>query len=258
MRRNVFGYASYAVICCAILLLVPTKGQCEHIEFITEPLPPLSYEHNGKMQGYNIELLNMIWKKMGVPPTGVQVQPWARSIKEFDSDTPTCLFPVALAKKRKDEFRYVESPIFFEPVLISKKENASKFKTIEQIKRSKICVLKDVGCIFVLKRLGFNQANFDYCPSHISNVRKFMKGRSPIIGADKVSILHVYQELGGNPADLQVILEMPKTPNGFLFNDAVSDEYVAKFKMAMQEITATQFPEQLYNTHLNFSIPEKP
>lgn len=256
MRRNICNYVQYALICCAILLLIPRQGHCERIQFITETLPPLSYEHNGKMQGYNVELLNLIWKEMHTPPTRLRVQPWARSIRDLNSTTPTCIFPAALTEDRKAKYRYVATPAFFEPVLIAHNNNVLQFDTIKKMMQSRICVLKDVACITALRQLGFTHKNFDYGSAHTSNVKKFMKGRAPMLGGDKASTLYIYRQLGGATSALQVILKLPRTPNGFLFNDAVPEEYIVKFKLAMQQLEKTQLLEQLYDRHLTFNISE--
>ena len=256
MLRNRCNYAYYVLFCCIVLLLIPKQGQCERIQFITETLPPFSYEHNGKMQGYNVELLSLIWKKMHIPPTRLRVQPWARSIRDFNSPTPTCIFPAALTEERKAKYRYVATPAFFEPVLISHKDMALQFDTISKMKQSRICVLKDVGCIAALRQLGFTHRNFDYGSTHNSNVKKFMKERAPIIGGNKASTLYIYRKLGGDPAALQEIVKLPRTPNGFLFNDAVSDEYITSFKQAMEKLEETELLKQLYDRHLSFNISE--
>lgn len=256
MLKYVCNYAYYALICCTVLLLIPTQGQCERIQFITEILPPLSYERNGSMQGYNAELLSLIWKKMRTPPTRVQVQPWARSIKDFNSSTPTCVFPAALTKERKAKYRYVATPAFFEPVLIAHSTKASQFDTIDKIKQSRICVLKDVAWITALRQQGFTHTNFDYGSTHTLNVKKFMKERAPILGGSKASTLYLYRQLGGSISALQVILKLPRTPNVFLFNDAVPEEYISKFRLAMQQLEDTQSLKQLYERHLTFNISE--
>ena len=244
------------MLVCLLCVTTASVAHSEQINFITEKLPPLSYEKDGELTGYNIELIKKVWERMERPPTQIRTQPWPRSIRDLESSTPTCLFPVALTPERRKAYRHVESPALFEAVLITHKADAHNFKTEEQIKNAKICAPTAVSFLDLLKKQGFAEKNNDYSTTLVSTISKFMKKRAPLLGGDRINILYNYQKLGGNPADLQVVWHVATVSNGFIFNDAVSDEFIEEFRRKMEDVRYSTEHIALYNEWLRFNIPK--
>ena len=242
MHRFITLFAAAYIFGCSLLL----QANAQQPRFITEELPPLSFHHKGTLTGYNIELLQLVHKTMGTTSETVTLQPWPRTIKNFDSQRPQCVFPVALTPERKKQYRFVESPARANAVLVAHNNAASRYNSKEQLQRTTICISSAASILNVLQQQGFNAAHFDYSTTLPGSIRKFMKGRAPLVGGSKAAIFYTYKKLGGLPQDLQVVWNISSISNGFLFNDSVPDEYISRFKKAMRAVANSPAHNKLY------------
>lgn len=244
----------------AILLLVltsarPSTAGSQSVKFITEVVPPVVYFHKDTLKGYNIELIKKIWAKMDLPEQEITVQPWPRSIKNFDTAPPTCLFPVALTEERKKRYRYISSPMLFDIVIMAHKKDKELFSSQQQLKNTRICATKAASVLPVLLRNGYSEENFDFATSLPCSIKKFQKGRAPLIVGCTPLIIYNYQAAGGNPADLIVVAKIADLPNGFLFNDAVPQEFIETMKKAILELALSGEAQALYHQEISPYYP---
>lgn len=193
---------------------------------------------------------------MNIPEREIKVQPWPRSIKNFNSTTPTCLFPVALTEQRQKRYRYVTAPISFEFALLAHKKDVKLFATTSQIKRARICVPKSASILSILRRQGYTDKNFDFGTTFPGSIKKFFKGRAPLIAGSIPNILYNYRMIGGVPSDLRIISMIAKVPNGFLFNDAVPQQFIDNFKNAMNKIADSEEAKAIYNKEMRYYYPK--
>ncbi|SIN70916.1 substrate-binding periplasmic protein [Halodesulfovibrio marinisediminis] len=229
------------------LSLRPLPAYSNQVQFITEEVPPIAYTHNGILTGYNIDLVRYIWKQMHIPEHKVKVQPWARSIKYFNTKTPTCLFPVVLTKQRRATYRSVATPFSFKIVLFTLKKNANQFTSSFQLKNARICVTKTSSILHLLREGGYSDDNFEYGTSFANTVIKFHKERAPLLVGSIPSVVHNYRQIGGNTSDLHIVSVIKTVPNGFLFNDAVPQSFIDNFQKAMDQFTYTDETKTIYD-----------
>lgn len=237
------------VLCCAFFFILPRSAHSEPVLFITESLPPIVYTQNGNLKGYNIEVVKRLWKYMDMPEHEIKVQPWPRSIKNFDSSTPTCLFPVAITEERKKRYRYVTTPVLFSVAILTHKRNEKLFSTPDHIKRARMCVPKAASILPLLRKQGYTDKNFDFGTTFPCSVKKFFKGRAPLIVGSIPNILHNYRLIGGDSSNLRVLKIVAKTPNGFIFNDAVPQQFVDDFQEAMNKFADSEEAIEIYNDY---------
>lgn len=251
MQLRIFIFSALAIAQLVLLPTLSSAASSQSVKFITEEVPPVVYFHKGTLKGYNIALIKKIWTKMNLPEQKITVQPWPRSIKDFDTAPPTCLFPVALTEERKKKYRYVSSPMFFDIVIMAHKKDKLLFSTPEQLKNVRICVTKAASVLPVLLRNGYSEANFDFATSLACSIKKFQKGRAPLIVGSAPLITYNYQVSGGDPSDLIIVARVAELPNGFLFNDAVPQHFIENMKQAMLHIALSREAQTLYNQEIS-------
>lgn len=237
------------VICCTFSFILPRSAHSEPVLFITENLPPIVFTQNGKLKGYNIELLKQLWKNMNLPEHDIKIQPWPRSIKDFDSNTPTCLFPVAITEERRKKYRYVTTPVEFTAAILTHKRNKKLFATPAQIKSARICIPKAASILPILRKQGYTDKNFDFGTTFPCSVKKFFKGRAPLIAGSIPNILYNYRLIGGDSSNLKVLKIIAKIPNGFIFNNAVPQNFIDNFQDAMNKLADSKEAQKIYDTY---------
>ena len=244
------------VICCTFFFILPRSAHSEPVLFITENLPPIVYTQNGKLKGYNIELLKRLWKNMDLPEHDIKIQPWPRSIKDFDSNTPTCLFPVAITEERKKRYRYITTPILFTIAILTHKRNEKFFATTAHIKRARMCVPKAASILPILRKQGYTDKNFDFGTSFPCSVKKFFKRRAPLIVGSIPNIFYNYRLIGGDPSNLRVLTTVANIPNGFIFNDAVPQKFIDNFQEAMNKFANSKEAKEIYKKEMRYYYPQ--
>lgn len=244
------------VICYTFLLILPRSAHSEPVLFITESVPPIVYIHNGKLKGYSIELVKLLWKNMNMPEHEIKIQPWPRSIKDFDSSTPTCLFPVAITEERKQNYRCVTTPIQFDIAILTHKRNEKLFGTPAHIKRARMCVPKAASILPLLRSHGYTDKNFDFGTTFPCSVKKFFKGRAPLIAGSIPNILYNYRLIGGDSSKLRVLKTVGNIPNGFMFNDAVPQKFIDDFQEAMNSFADSEEAKAIYKKEMRYYYPK--
>lgn len=251
MQLRIFIFSALAIALSVLTPARPSTASSQSVKFITEVVPPVVYFHKGMLKGYNVELIKKIWEKMNLPEQKITVQPWPRSIKDFDTAPPTCLFPVALTEERKKKYRYISSPMLFDIVIMAHKKDKALFSTPEQLKNTRICATKAASVLSVLLRNGYSEANFDFATSLSCSIKKFQKGRAPLIVGSASLIIYNYQVTGSNPDDLVIMEKIADLPNGFLFNDSVPQQFIDTMKKAMLDLALSGEAQTLYNQEIS-------
>ena len=79
-----FSFPSLGAAACARMgallafLFLPVPAPALEISALTEALPPLNYEVDGRVVGFSSELLDLMAKESGIT-VNKQVLPWARA-----------------------------------------------------------------------------------------------------------------------------------------------------------------------------------
>ncbi len=186
----------------------------------------------------------------------IKVQPWPRSIRDFDSSTPTCLFPVAITEERKKRYRCVTTPIQFDVAIITHKRNEKLFTTPAHIKRARMCVPKAASILPLLRKQGYTDKNFDFGTTFPCSVKKFFKGRAPLIVGSIPNILYNYRLIGGDSSKLRVLTTVANIPNGFIFNDAVPQHFIDNFQEAMNTFVDSEEAKEIYKKEMRYYYPK--
>lgn len=245
------------ILCYIAILLQPVLAHCsEPVLFITEHVPPLVYPEKGVLKGYSIELAKIVWDKMNIDKPNFRVQPWARSIKYFNSKTPTCLFPVALTTSRNKKYRCIALPTSYKIGILAHKKDEARFKTDVQLKKNRIIATRLSHTTTILLQLGFSEKQFEYGATVNACIKKFAKGRAPLITGDISSILYNYASIGKKKSDLYVIKNIATFQQGFIFNNAVPQSYVIAFKKALNTLIHSEKGMALHQTYSSLSNPK--
>ncbi len=80
--------------------------------YMAEDYAPANYLENGKLKGISVQILKLMWEKMGYPEQQVVVYPWARGYFYIKTKKNHVLFTMSRTKEREKLFKWV-GPIFY-------------------------------------------------------------------------------------------------------------------------------------------------
>lgn len=78
---------------------------------VTETYPPYEYQENGKIQGMDIDILNLLSKKAGVT-FDISFEPWIRALEMVKSGSVDGIFSIIKNKAREDFLYYPKIPLY--------------------------------------------------------------------------------------------------------------------------------------------------
>lgn len=116
-----------------ILFFFPLYLYSQTLTFITSQIPPYVYTENNKIKGFNVEILNKIFTKMGIE-VNYKIVPWARAIMMVKSGQADAIFPFFKTKERELFADYTDS-FTSEPIamFVLRDSNISYDGTLESL-----------------------------------------------------------------------------------------------------------------------------
>lgn len=106
-----------ALALCGALML-PSPGVALELAALTEALPPLNYELDGKVTGFSSELLDLIGAEADVTMAKA-VLPWARAYERTSREKNTLIYSMVRTPEREPLFQWV-GPISARRILLYK------------------------------------------------------------------------------------------------------------------------------------------
>ena len=85
---------------CIIVLIFPIFMQSKTLNIVTIDFPPYAFKQNGKVIGFNVEILNHIFSKLNIK-IKYHILPWARAVKMIKHGEADAIFPFFKNKKRE-------------------------------------------------------------------------------------------------------------------------------------------------------------
>lgn len=227
-------------LCQVILVLVmvsftSTFVSAADFKIMTEEYPPFNYTDNGKLTGVSSEIVLEIAKRIG-HSTDVSVEPWARAYALIQKKDGLVLFSMTRTEKRENLFKWAGPIAPNKWVLFAKKGSGITINSLDDAKKvGKIGTYKDDATEAFLKDSGFT--NVDSVLKDDQNVPKLAAGRIDlwIVG----ELQGIYKAKKQNKSDsLEKVFDVKDTQLYIAFSKTTSDEEVAKWQKALDEMKA--------------------
>lgn len=184
-RRNSMNlrHRLFVVLLASLVGLAPAS-QLAAVELnaLTEPLPPLNYEQNGKIVGFSSELLDMLAKDCGLT-LHKNILPWARAYQMAQQQKNTILYSLVRTPERESLFQWV-GPISKRRIYLYKSSRRTDISLayIEDAKRFQIGAVQESAAVKTLLKRGFQVGKeLDLAIDDDKNMRKFKAGRFDLL-----------------------------------------------------------------------------
>ncbi|WP_108651961.1 substrate-binding periplasmic protein [Dongshaea marina] len=238
---------SLVIMLLGLISFSSLAAKISDLEFITEQYAPFNYQDSmGKRQGFAIEILAQVWKKLGVAPQPIRMLPWARGYALTLQKNNTVLFSTTRIHSREKLFKWACPISYIRVSLMGRSDSKIKINSLEDAKKYKIVAIRsDVGEQLLLEN------NFDEDNIHLSNhldsaLRMVMRGRVDLISSADITAYQKLIAMGEDPELFKTQWVLESNPLCFAFNRNVDDALVEKFSRALSDIQGDhQFIYQL-------------
>jgi polar amino acid transport system substrate-binding protein len=208
----------------------------ENLTYMCEDIPPSNYLENGKIKGVSVEVLKLIWKKMGCPEQPIKVVPWARGYRETLANRNTVLFSMSRTREREKLFKWV-GPIFtVKSVLLGLSRDKITVKKLKDARKYRIGTIRnDVTEAFLLKN-GFDRHKVETVANLKQNFEKLESSRIDLIAHTSSTFREYIRNNGLDPRDFTIVYVLEENRNYYAFNPETPDSLIADFQKAFDGI----------------------
>ncbi len=120
------------------LAYIQEKGKM--IIGITE-YAPMNYYEGGELTGFDTEFAEAVCEKLGVEPEFFIIADWGMKVNELDSKTIDCVWNgMTITDELKGAMSISEPYVVNAQVIVTKADNAEKYKTADDLKDAEIAV----------------------------------------------------------------------------------------------------------------------
>lgn len=208
------------------------------IPAFTENLPPLNYEENGVIQGYSVELLQLIANEAGIK-VKINVMPWARAYQTALVTPNAVLFTLVRNAERENLFLWL-GPIAKRKVFLYKLTSRKDIVLTDlfSAKQYNIGAVRESASTKLLMSQGFQIGKeLDVTKDDFINMKKLLAGRIDLMSSLDWAANFAIKQEGGSSDQISQALLLDQSHEYFLgLNKNTDPEIVEKLNKALEKL----------------------
>ena len=209
------------------------------IQFITAEEPPLQYHEDGKIKGISWEIIQLMFKDLGVETPEIKFYPWSRAYKLAQEEKNIFFFSVGRMEARESLFKWVGTLYSLNSYLFKAKSNSDiVINTLEDARKYRIALKKDDARAIYLKSKGFKPSSL--VTDNIQAIGMMMLGRIDLLAEAPLIVKHVAKEQNMDYDKLTPVYKIMSTPICIAFSKTTDDVIVEKYVKALQRVKQTK------------------
>jgi polar amino acid transport system substrate-binding protein len=219
-RRFVAGalFAAAGVVCATDLQILTTE------------VPPMAFMKDGKLQGFCIEIVADIQRRLG-KSDAITLLPWARAYQMALHEPNTMLICPKRTAEREHRFRWVGPLLSSQTAIYAQAGGQGKLASLEAAKAlSSLLVLRASYSYQDLTGMGFRNLYEVNDPAGM--VRMLMASRAPAMMMERQLLDVVLKDLGADPKVIVPIYEIQSPSSNLAFSTDVPQQTVNQWQAA--------------------------
>lgn len=212
----------------------------ENLNWITEEYPPFNYQDpkTGEITGAAVETLSLIFAKLGVSSENInlKIYPWARGYHKVLNDPGTVLFSTTYTIDRLKQMKFVGPVAPNVVAVIAAKSSQLSIKSVEDLNRLKIGVVRDDIGEQLLISQGVKPEAIDRLNSGLSMVKKLASGRIDAVGYAHSTTQILFKTANINPDDFEIVYVLKESAMGYAFHQSTDERILEPMRKALEEL----------------------
>ncbi|MEN6342096.1 MAG: transporter substrate-binding domain-containing protein [Methanospirillum sp.] len=217
----------------------PAPNTTARLILLTEEYPPFNYHEEGRQAGIAIDLLNETLRRFGNGQTAAEVQflPWQTAYNRTLSEPDTVLFATSRLPSREGQFKWA-GPIYPErAVLFGLRERNITVASAADLAKYRIAAVRDDAAVQKLKDLGAPESQLRLADEREALIEWLDAGEVDLFAYGELPGQRLAAS-GGNPLRIEPVFTLSEYQAYFAFNRNTSDETVARFQAALDQVSA--------------------
>ena len=205
------------------------------LTYMTEQFPPYNFKEDGELQGFSIDLLEAMWRIMGVDLNRsiIEVLPWREGYERTLNKENTVLFSTARLPQREQLFKWAGPIGPFNNVLISRSDRNPSIVSPGDLLRYRIGAIKDDSAVQMLRDMGVREGTLVLEPTARPIIEMLQNRSIDAWAYGDVAGFWLIQESGANGGDFEVAYVLGQADYYYAFHKKTPDSLVRSFQEAI-------------------------
>jgi polar amino acid transport system substrate-binding protein len=239
------GYVVVVALTCVIVsmtaiscLAAEGTPSAKDLIYITHQFPPFNFQKDGRLQGTSVDLLELVWKRMGVSLNRsiIEFLPWTEGYQRTLNEKNTVLFATARLTERERLFKWV-GPIGSDTkVLLAKKDKNLTITGPEDLKNYRIGAIKDDSATQLLLDDGARKEDLVVESTSKPIIEMLQNDSIDAWVYSEIAGKWLIQDSGANANDYRAAYVLGKIDAYYAFNKETPDSLVQSFQQALDYI----------------------
>ena len=204
--------------------------------YITVKNPPYNYQEDGKpLQGISVDLLEMVWERMGVDlnRSVIKILPWTEAYQRTLNEPNTVFLSISRLPQREQLFKWAGPIGPIRNVLLVRNDKNISIITPEDLKKYKIGVINDTSSMLLLLDTGIKKEDLVLAQTAKPLIEMLENGSIDAWArGDRVGIWEI-NDLGLNASDYKTAYTLGQMDYYYAFNKETPDSLVQSFQEAI-------------------------
>jgi len=233
------------ILLAGVLFASAGAADAQDLQILTTEVPPLAFVKDGKLQGFCVDVVADIQRRLGLSFT-INALPWARAYQRALHEPNTVLVCPKRTAEREHKFHWVGPLLSSQTAIYAKAGSHVKLASLDEAKAlSSLLVVRASYSYQDLAGNGFH--NLYEVNDTAAMVRMLMADRAPAMMAEGQLLAAVVKELGADPRALSAIYEMPSPSSNLAFSADVPAQTVKQWQAAFDAMKKDGSYAKLYD-----------
>jgi len=228
----------FSLIVSTITISCPASDQAvsaKDLTYVTEQFPPYNFLEDGYLQGISVDLLEVVWQRMGVDLNRsiIEILPWTEGYQRALDETNLVIFSAARLPQREQLFKWAGPIGPIRNVLLVKGDTKISINAPEDLKKYRIAAIKDDSAVQMLLDTGVKKEDLvlEAAPGPI--IEMLQNGSIDAWAYGDTAGIWLIQKSGANASDFRAAYVLGEADYYYAFNREAPDRLVQSFQEAI-------------------------
>jgi polar amino acid transport system substrate-binding protein len=219
-------------------LAADQAASAKDLTYITEQYPPYNFQQDGRLQGISIDLLEMMWDRMGenLNRSIIELLPWTVGYQRTLNETNTVLFATARLPEREQLFKWAGPIGPIRNVLLAKKDKNISITTSEDLRKYRIGAIRDTSPMQMLLNKGMKEEDLVLEINSRPLIEMLQNGSIDAWAFGDTAGFLLIQNMGLNASNYRTAYVLGEIDYYYAFNKEIPDSLVQSFQQALDFI----------------------
>jgi polar amino acid transport system substrate-binding protein len=216
---------------------IPAIGLAQ-LTYLTDELAPYNYQEGGIVTGISVEILEAVFRDIGVNRTGadVRVVPWTEGFQAARNDTGTVLFSVARTPEREQYFKWAGPFTSARSVLFAPMTRNITIAAPEDLNRYRIGTVQDSVENDLLIEQGVNASHLVPGQTPEDLLRMLEEGQIDLWALGELPARHQMLTTAADPNAYEIVYTLSENDLYYVFSRDVPDTLVSAFQYSLDTV----------------------